>query len=305
MNILNFVKALLPRLKKNQLAEDLRVTLEELRSEVEPIYQSMTELFKTKKPASKEFINLNKVFNHGFKPPRGGRQPNMVADINNVLKSLTDIAKYLRESVDQVIENDIIADGLTAKKALLIRSAEHVSYLSRFSLDLANYLVSMEQIGKRPDLEETISLSKADKQKVEKQISRFASLLSDYSMGVEEFKKIVELTPDVNVGTKSGGVVAGLYKEKEVDPLNNPLVANFRYNPWLYISFAYNEWQDRRYRAARAKKETLELRILQLKLEYEKKSNPKLEDEIRYTQSRLDRLTQELRDAEEAAGVEA
>lgn len=302
MKLLNFVKALLPRLEKDNILEDLRITISELDNVVYPAYQSASEYFKSNKFQSDANQKLSITFYRSFNNNKVIRQSNMVGDIYKRLQFIKENAVYVSSQIEELFERDIIADGLTAKKAILIRTAEIISFISRFSSDFLSYLYVNEAVQLNADVEDSLRLSKEKMDFIEKNLSKFSAALSDLGIPNKDFTKIILEVPELNVGGKFSHAVAGVYKETDIDPISTGFINGFTYNPIYHIRLTIAEWQAGRYKANKDKKKMLELRLLHLKLQQENKNDSKLEQEIIYIQSRIDKLERYINTVEKELG---
>jgi len=300
MKLVNFVRALLPRLEKDKVLEDLRITVSELDTIVAPNYKLASDYFRTNKLKSDEAKYLSDTFYKNLDNGGISKQPNFLAEVSVRVANLEENAKYISAQIEEIMERDIINEGLTAKKALLVRASEAISFASRYAIDLLNYVYIAEAVNVNAELEESMKLSPADMKKVEARIIAFARIVSDYGIPNNKFSKVITEVPDVIVNSKTSASISSLYKERDLDPLASSYVAGFTGNPIYHIRLSIAEWQASRYKANKDKKKMLELRLLHLKLISEKKNNPKIEAEIEYIQSRIEKIERYLRDVEES-----
>lgn len=300
MKIIQFVKGLLPHFEKSRVLEDLRVSIGELDSIVIDNYNQASEHFRTNRLKSDDSKDLSDAFYQNFDLQKGSKQASFVGDINKRMAFVKKNAEYVLESVEELFERDIIAEGLTVRKALLIRAAESMSFISKFSIDLLNVVYVNEATEVNATLEESLRLAPATIKLVNHNVTKFAKLLSDYGIPNDSFKKLIQELPEVVINSKTANTVMGLYNEKDIDPFANSYVVGFNGNPIYHIRLLVAEWQSSRYKASKDKKKMLELRLLHLQLIQDKKNDPKLEQEINYIQSRIDKTERYLREVEES-----
>jgi hypothetical protein len=300
MKLIQFVKGLLPHFEKSRVLEDLRVSIGELDNIVVDNYNQASEHFRTNKIKSDLNKDLSDAFYQNFDLQKGSKQASFIGDINKRMVFVKKNAEYVLESVEQLFERDIIAEGLTVRKALLIRAAESMAFVSKFSIDLLNLVYVNEATEVNAPLEESLNLAPATVKLVNNNITKFARLLSDYSIPTDNFKKLIQELPEVVINSKTANSVVGLYHEKDIDPFANSYVVGFTGNPIYHIRLMVAEWQASRYKSNKDKKKMLELRLLHLKLVQDKKNDPKLEQEINYIQSRIDKTERYLREVEES-----
>lgn len=300
IKIIDFIKSLLPRIGKDQILEDLRVTSSELDQLVIPNYEQAAAYFKIEKTKSDEVKSLSEDFYQKFDKGSVVKQTSIIGEVAVRLGFIKANLAYVQSQIETILERDVISEGLTAKKAILIRAANQISFVSRFSSDLLNYVYVAEAIKVDAGIEESMKLSPAAKKHIEKNIKVFAWLLSDYGIHSKEFEKIYTAVPDIVVSSRNEASIVGLFKEQDIDPFSSPFVLGFTGNPIYHVRLLFAEWQASRYKANKDKKKMLELRLLHLKLINEKKNDPKLEAEINYIQNRIDKVERYMRDVEES-----
>lgn len=297
MKLYDFAKRLLPSLEKNRIVEDLRVTLAELENSVVPNYSTASEFFKLNKIKSDELKDQSDIFYRNLSD-KSSKQSSVIADVYKRLPNLIENAKYIQGLVESELERDMIREGLTARKVLLIRGAESISFLSGYMLDFLNYAY-VQETTMLTESNEDMDLSIAKIKHVEANMSRFAKVLGEYAVQPDEFRKVLREIPEVVINERTEMAVSGVYKESTLDPFTTGYTVGFYYNPIYHLRLAVSEWQAGRYKANKDKKKVLELRLLHLKLKSEKKSDPKLEQEITYLQSRIDKVERDLKRVEE------
>jgi len=298
MKIIDFVKALLPHFGKDRVIEDLRITIAEYENFLVPSVNMASEYLKINKIKSASIKNLSDVFYRNFDLQRSSKQPNFVSEINKRMPYLKENAEYVLEQIEALFEKDIINEGLTAKKAVLLKAASSLSFISSYGSDLLNIIYSEEEYEITKDKDRTVN--KNTTKYVNVNMFKFANILSDYSIPLSDFKKIIGKIPEVVVNTKTENAIRGVYNEKEIDPFSSNRMSKFTYSPIYQIRLIVAEWQSNRYKANKDKKKVLELRLLHLKNILENKQDAKLEEEIDYIQSRIDKIDRSMREVEES-----
>lgn len=304
MKILSYVKSLLPRMGKDQVLEDLRNTSTELDDVVAPSYRNASEFFRSNKFQSDPAKDLEAAFQRKFDRNGQSKQPNFISEINFRVPFLRENVAFIEEQIEALFEREIYAEGLSARKAILLRAAEHLSFISRMSADILNYVYTSEAQAVGSDAFDGSELSPAEKRHVEINIGNFSQLLSDYGMPNKKFVDMIGTIPDIFVNSRSAASVAGAFDESDVDPFQANTLSNFVGNPIYHLRVIVTEWQASRYRANKDKKRMLELRLLHLEMLEAKKSDPKVEQEIEYTRNRVNKLDRALREVEESVEAE-
>jgi hypothetical protein len=286
--------------EKDRVLEDIRVTSGELDSVIIPSYGYAADFFRTSKLRSDKNKELSSQFYRNFDDKSVSKQASFIGDIQKRLSNVKLNLEYVQGTLENVAERDMINEGLTAKKAVLIRAVEHMSYISRYSGDLLNYVYSYEAAGTGATVDESMAVSVTTVRNIEKNIGNYARLLSKYGQPNKDFSKEMELIPDIVLSTRGSEAIRGMYNETEVDPYASAMTVGFTYSPIYHIRMVVAEWQANRYKANKDKKKVLELRLLHLKMQTDQKNDPKLQQEIEYTQNRIDKIEHYLREVEDS-----
>ena len=298
MKIMDFVNEILPHVQKTELLEDFRITLAEIDKTVIPSYAQAEAYFRVGKFKSVENDELAVAFYRQFDLQGSNKRSNVVAEINNRLPYIKANAQYIADIAEDLMERDIIAEGLTAKKACIVRSSESLAFISRFATDLLNLIYVNEAGAVGANIEENERLPPIMVKRIVTNISKFAALLSDFGIPNSKFSKIIQTIPEVVINNRTANSVRGIYKDTDIDPFPSSYVRGFNGSPIFSIRMLVAEWQANRYKANKDKKKVLELRLLNLKLSAEKGKDPKLQQEIDCIQGRIDKIDRYLLDVE-------
>lgn len=299
--ICEFVKGLFPGLKKDTVLEDLRVTVDNIDKIVIPMLDKLTTTIKGKFE-SEDMREVDKVFMRSYKG-KFGRQPNMLITLKLAMPNVRQNADFIRDQLESILDTTIIPDGLTSRKAVMIRAAKQVSFISDFTIDFMNVALILETLAHNGELSEEMEVSKGTQIRIQQSIVRFAYAVSDLGTEPKDYEKAYGKTKDIYVGGANAKNVAMSASEPEIDPFDSRMANGVAYNPIFHIGMAIAQWQAKRYQSNKEKKKILELRVLQLKAEMEQKGDPKIVQEINYTQSRIDKLDRDIHDAEQSVGM--
>lgn len=303
MGILDFIKKLLPRVNRSDIADDLRTTEKEMTKIVMPSYQQAADAFRTIKLQSVEVESLQAVFSANFKANRHSSAKNFIIDINIRLKNLLENMTYVSTLLDTVVDKDIITSGLTTRSAFVLRSASNMSFLSRYMLSLLNYIYTVEAISRDVEVEPSIEISKAEIKYVENKFHAFVKLFAQYSAEPEEFKKLYEAIPDLIANERTNKMLAAMLESKEADPLASTGYSGFVGSPIYTVRLAFAQWQNSRYESAKAKKQQLEFRLLYLENQAKNRKDPALMNEIQRLQDRIEKLDYQLAETDTELGL--
>lgn len=296
MEILKFIKTLLPTFTKERLSDDARITRDELEGVVLPAFESAGPLTSSKKFASETLQEFNEIYKRNANL---GKSANFLGAIAAALPSVIEFQETLQNIIDKKFEKEIIVDGITVYKANVVHAQALVSQVSRFAPMLLNYAYVMETEAVGGDSTYARnSLSRGDIEEIEKGFLDFVTAFAVVSKSGREAMKTFESIPEVTLGSNSDAV-SSVYGSK-LDPLAMRDVRGFSSSPIFQLRLVVAEWQTNRYKRMQDLKQVLELRLLNLRKQSESSPDPRIEQQIQYTQSRIDRFSEKMRRAEEA-----
>jgi hypothetical protein len=304
VNIVQFIKKLLPTYRKSEFVEDIRTSKEYLVEVSVPAYISLEEAYKASNFISDEVKNLINTFYKNLKIDSKNVKlvkNNIATDIKILLNNAILNADYCEKELDEVLGETIVSHALTLYKAFLLRSVGHFSFIAKFSTDLINYIYIKEIINdKDANYDASFNIPKKKEEDIKKNMWIFAKLLAVYGLPKEEFKELVVKVPDMVILKDEAEKAISLHNIAEAEPLV-ALPDNFVGSPIYTIRLAYATWQAERYRELKDKKKLLELRYLHYKYLKEKgEGDAMVEKEIMYLQKRINELDYKLAKMEES-----
>lgn len=300
MSIFDFTKKLLPRIERRTVMEDLRTTSKEAVNIVQPAWDAAATYFKINKLSSRESEELTMKFYRNFDMRHASKAPSLVMEIERRIPELIKNITVLQSAVDKDLENDIMADGLTAKSAFILRASANVSLVTRYLMSLLNYLYTVEAKHFETSIDPALEICGAEIKYVEENFIRFSKLFFEYTMPLKE---IIEKVPDVFLSKESEAAATAQYGVTGLDPFANSGISGLVGHPIYAIRLIIARWQNERYEAAKASKQLLELRLLYLQMQKDKTSDPIVAKEIERLQGRIEEKEKYLRSVEEDLGL--
>lgn len=305
LGIITYLKSLIPHIEKKDVLEDLRLTETELQTIVLPAFAAASAFFAKDKFKSDENSKIESRFRSLMKPLTGNKSSTFLGDYHHRLIKFEHNVGVLVKAIDKEIGRDVVTDGVSSKKIVLLRIAEKASYLSRYSLDLLNLVYLNEASANGADVS-NIAMSPAELAKAKGCVDNLARLIMSYGIETKEFQTLLDKTPDVILTKTKNADIEGMYTDNELDPITSPMLTGFTGNLIYHARMFIAEWQTKRYKANQEKKKVLELRLLHLTLLRNKEgTNPKIEQEIAYNQSRVAKIDRSLLEVQEDLGLAA
>lgn len=297
MSIINFVKAMLPRVQKSSIEEDIRTTIKELENITIPRYKATGEHLRVAPLKDGGILSMQKQFYSDTAIKYQGS--NMIQDIGSAMDRILINLGQVDKIVDQVLDGDVLNEGLSVKKAHVVRAVGCMSFISTFGLEFLEYVLMCEQVANGAD-------EPVDEYKTKYILGRYRSFfqkLSDYSMDPEKFKKAFLELPEAIITSKNADSLSSMFNPSKLDPFPSMGVTGFTGNPIYHVRLLVATWQGARVNVNKDRKRLLELRLLHLQELEQDSHNPKLEQEIDYLQKRVDKLDKSIREAEEDVGL--
>lgn len=297
MEFIKFVKTLLPQFGKDRLVEDARICRTELETVTLVAYKDAVKALGTGTLKSKANEDFNRRFQNVV---RQGVRGNVVARIDDYLERALKTIEVVEKAVNEEFEIEVVVAGITLYKASLIRMLELGSFISTFSLRFLNliYINESAAVG-AGDAYILQELSKGEIDFIDKHFEDFCVALSVIGQPDKTIVKTLETLPQILVNEKSEATMATVGAAK-IDPLGLFRVRGFTYNPIYHIGLMVAEIQTERYKRAKDLKAVLELRLLHLERQRDGSNDAALDKEIHVIQSRVDGLSEKIRNFEES-----
>lgn len=303
-SLFKFLGNLMPTLKRSSILEDLKTTSSELNETLIPSYSDLASHFQLIKLKSPEMKEIDKIFYQEFKF-KGTKQASLFGDINIRTSNLASNLEFVQDSIEKLFETDVVREGLSAKKAVLMRLAESFAFVTRYAMDLADYAFWYEAKAYDGDVAKQYDMTPNKIKRITKGIRAFGRCMTDLSEAPDVFRKQVGEIPEVHLTQKDQDVIASLYPPKKLNPFESSFgVSGFTYSPVYHVRLLLAEWQTARYYSMKDKKRALSVKLLYLKeLKEGGDKNPQLETEINYLQKRIDNYDRDIHEMERDANI--
>lgn len=301
MEFKKYIRSLLPSFEKARVMEDIRLMREELLSNTLPPYENAARAFGKRKFEAKQIQDFEKEFSKAVKTKVRG---NFIAVSAEALKEAKASLDVLEQLADEYYAEDIFKNGLTFLKANLLQYLEAISFAMRYSRKLLLWTYASEtnvlenntdKIGQELNGPERDWLGKH----AETYFRVINILLTNNPKGIE--KALTEI-PDIVIEENNVDVVKRTVGMTKLDPFRLGLIP-LAINPIYHVRMAIADWQVARVKAAQEEKRVLEYRLLHLKeLDKGNTADAKLQENIEYTESRLEKLNYRLAKLEDKYG---
>lgn len=296
--LMNFISSLMPHIKKTSVQKDLEATIKELGEFSIPMSREMANQFVVVKFKS-DFYDLFKAKVEDYVKFEK-KSDNLWLNLTTALTLVQANAQELKSLVDDYMQEDMIADGLSARAAHMLRLAGAMSFVSAYTTEVCNYILLQEAV----TLGDSDDSAPVQAKYIRDNIDKYARLLADVAIPAKDFKTLVSDIPEVFLNPKSRSTVAAMFSPKQLDPFKNMSgMSNWIGSPVYSIRMAWETWQAERFHAAKERKSMLELRLIHLQNRQHNETNPRIQKEIEGLEKRIRMYEQKIRKSEEAAGL--
>jgi hypothetical protein len=294
MKINEFLRRLLPSFGRDRIIEDCRLTRAEIEEVLKPMYGQAAVFLKTWSFKSEEMQDRIDTWK-GLVKSNGG---NIIVTIDRGLPLMVQNLNDVEELIKSSYGDEVVAAGMTYKKAQLLQFVSTVQFVSRFLVQFLNYVYVCETAQEEQG-GTTIrdSLAPAEKQWIEDNFITFCTGFNVVTEKPEEVKKKLSEVPDIVVTEDNQHTLPATMGQHKLDPLQMNLIGTW--SPIYVFGLVVAEWQADRYKQAKETLKLVQLRKLNLEQVHGGKPNPKVQKEIEYLEGRAKDLQYKIKKMEE------
>lgn len=290
LNLVGFVKNLLPSFSKSDVESDMEISLEHIPVILEG-YTSLEAVTKAAKLNSKENKDVLDTFYKELDVRSGklklSRNKSIGQDIVTLFGNAKVNGEYILKEISDSVNDVVMSQALTAYKINLLRVVPHFYFMTRFAMDLLNFIYVKESEHAKLETERSYRLNKKQEEFIVKNMWVFAKIISFYGTDPETFKKEIDSLSEVTIPRDQVDDVVAQLSGDKLDVFNT-LPSGFIGSPIYSIRLVFAQWEADRYRSLKDKKKLLELRLLHLKLMQEQgTTDSSVEKEISYLQKTI------------------
>lgn len=293
MKLKKFLTLMLPSFERSRLLEELDVVRNEVKEITLPPYLVAGDFYKRSNFIGKQTLAYDKGFAKDVGPKING---NHITVSYLVLKDLVERLDLIETLVNKAFAKDVASSSITFLRANLIQYIEVASFASRYARRLLLWTLSEEQSDSNSPYNIPKAMSKAEERWIWENRNNYIRCLNILSLDKVRLESLFRAIPDMVVAPDDVEVVEQTLGLTKTDPLAFGLIP-VRLNPIYYIRMSIAEWQVARYKVAVEEKRALEYRLLALK--ENGAPDAKLEQEITYTEGRLQKLNRKISEMEE------
>lgn len=298
MSLFDYVHSLRNFFHKDEIVEDLRINIKEYKEDLNRYVKNAAEFISHHGILSKEFKSLNYSF---LTAVRGKDGFNVFEVISKDYTVINENMIFVKDLLQDKLSETSLNTGLSAQKAVAIRTSEQFSFFVDYLSKLLNYFYILESKGivlNDIDSDPAIELTNVQVKEINGGLNEFCKaflVISDAELK-EKITKIPNLI--VNTDGKENPALA-VGNPMDIDPFNTTSLQNFIGNPIYHLRSIKTTYQANKYKLLQERKKLLELRLSLLKDSKDGKNNPFLEKKISDMQDYINGLEYKLKELEE------
>ena len=298
MSILTFIKGLTHKLGKNEIAKSCELSLEELRDNTLPAYESALDLFKTFKMSSPEAKNFQQDLTRSVK----GAGNNMIEIIETAMRNAEGWLVGISKKSDTLFADQEATMALTYQKANYLRAVAAIGFAVEYARRFLNYLYVLETAKSEGSDEALSQQTPAQVEYINKHFQDFIVVVRFLQKKFDAAAAEVDAAPDAIVSSLTEQTLSGTIGASRLDPLGmNNLTAHA--NPFYLIGVMVASYQVARYKSSKEELDLLQMRKLYLEKLQQKKPDAALAAQIEKLQERISNKQYELEKLEEKYGI--
>lgn len=300
MSLVTYLKSLVRTIGKEDLFEDIRITKKELSDKLIPLYTDAATYFASHTMKSGHVTSLNGEFMRTA--GKGEGHKNMFSYIAAALPKILSNLDVLADAIDKSLDTKLVTEAASLRQAMLIKDLDLISFASNYSFRLLTFVYKMEGDEIKASSFDDLNMPPPLVKMIITNIFTYARILKTFGVSSEKFYTNLMDLRDIPLDANSIEAMKTLEENSLIKELDTLTPVGFEGNPIFHFRLMIAEWQANRYKLNQETKQYLELKLMTLKMANEKTSDPKIEKEIEYIASRIDKLTYAMAKAEKKVG---
>lgn len=176
---------------------------------------------------------------------------------------------------------------MTVVKVNIVRAVGHFYFMTKYALDLINYIYVLEAEHGGIELSKDSKPNAKQIEIIKKNMWLYARLVAVYGTDPKHFTEELDSLSTITVPKEQVEEVVSQYQGQKLDLLDN-LPQGFIGSPIYTVRLVFAQWEADRYKKLRDQKKLLELRYLHLRMIQEQGGgDANTEKEMAYLQSRI------------------
>lgn len=287
MNILNYIKSLLPSFGRDRIFDDLSRMRADLDDSLLPSLTAAAAAFRTQKLASPVAIGIERALQAKFRSHNHLKLFDLLVLVFKAAPAKLDV---LDKAVEEYFAKDVVAEGLTYRHSTILQYAETMTFAMRYTAQQVRRVLAAEAAvaSGKPDPDESY-LTAREKAEYNARYSNWLDALGVIERSATELKNAIANVPDVVVDETTAAAVAAHVGTKNLDPMGMNFITP-SWNPIYKVRMVKAEWDVARINQSKEERKMVELRLRELKNQREGIDDAKIQHQIEVVEDRLKKL---------------
>lgn len=290
--ILDFLRTLTPSFTKDEVKEKLRLVAQALQKTI-TVYLSAADAFKDgyKSQAGKAF---DADFKRSVKTNLRG---NPIEVIQQILQNISSLGDLLSGLVEKNYNKDVTVEGLTYKRAEILRTLGFMDFTTTYARQLLHYLLASQANVQAKTLPAGQERPRPEIDFLTQNQLAFFTLLITFALPANEILKKIDGIPDIGVGENDETTIHPTVGIMRLDPMKNNFIPHVT-PMFMNIGIWWAQRQVARYERLVEDVRVIEYRLEQLRLQAAGKEDAQLERAISKYEEYLNDLAEKIAKAE-------
>lgn len=298
MSLITYLKSLTRTIGKEDIFEDIRITKKEISEKLIPLFSDANMYFKTSPFKSEEVQGINNRFMKAV--GKGDKYKDMLGYICDKLPLLSSNLDLLADMIDKSLSTKLVTQSASIRQAVLIKDLDLISFASIYSFKLLLFIYYHESKARGKSDYDDISMPTPLVKIIVSNATIYGLIFKTLAVKPEKFQDNLADLKDLPITEENVEALKHL-KDSDIGELETLQPMGFDGNPIFHFRLMVAEWQADRYKLNQETKKYLELKLLNLKMK-DDGNDAKLQKEIEYTASRINKLEYSLAKAERKVG---
>lgn len=290
--IIEFVRSLVPTFTRDEVKEKLRLVQQAL-SKTIGLYVSAADTIKgnAKSKAGQEFDQAFK------RTVRTNLRGTPIEIIQQVLQNISSLGDLLSSMVEKNYNKDVTVEGMTYKRAEVLRTLGFMDFTTTYARQLLHYLLAAEANVQAKTLPIGQERPKPEIEFLLKNQAAFFTLLIAFALPANDILKKIDNIPDISIGDDDETTIVPTVGIGRLDPMKNNFVPGVT-PMFMGIGTWWAHRQLARYERLVEDVRVIEYRLEQLRLQAQGKEDAQLERAIAKYEEYLDDLAEKIAKAD-------
>lgn len=289
MNILNYLKSLLPSFKRGSVESDARQLIQLAKKAIQPAFKRLAGVMAGKPFTSPLGVRVEADVRKAMGVSAGTAAPILLTAFTALVPKL----EYILQVIDEEFEPDVSRDNMTYKQGTILRYLELVRFGMEYSMRMGTRLVAAEarhQLNRSAEIDS--QLTPAEIKWFDANYKSWLQALGLIATPLLSLRQAIDKMPDVVIVPATAAADAQTAGAHRLDPLQLGFIntSSLAFNFIYHFRLMKSELEADALRAREREAQVLELRILELQQAYGQTQDPKLQQQIEYHTGRLQTL---------------